>query len=361
VDVSEHAGKSFMDFLVVDHVPNDPTNTLYLEHLKLDTDTLVISFYSWQQGKYVELPGNGTDYVFEASSQTQGGPEVAVLVVNSLIVGAENVFAPTGSRPLVVVAATTMELGGEIQVKTGMRPGPVPSAQWDGVPGPGPGGGKQGQNTMYAGGAGGGSYCSAGGKGGDDYNQPSGGQPGAVYGTPALVPLEGGSSGAMARGSSCVDTNSEGGGAMQLVAGESITIDGWISAPGNGGCDGYRWGGSAGGSGGAILIEAPEVTHNGNLAANGGGGGGDFYPGAPGNETASPAAGDCGGNGAAGDQPAKNGADDSDTTCDTPSAGGGGAGWIRINTATGTVTQGASAVLSPTLSTNCTTFGTLSP
>lgn len=361
VNVAAHAGKSFMDFFVEDYVPNTPEKR-FLEHMRVNTDSLTITYYDWPDNKDYELNGNGTDFIFEAAAQTNGGPEVAILIVNSLNVGSEQTFTATGSRPLVVVAAASMQLGGAIRVQSGVRPGSIWSGQLDGVVGLGPGGGKPGQNTMYGAGAGGGSYCSPGGKGGSGYNQPtSGGLAGTVYGSASVVPLEGGSSGGVARQSSCVDANGEGGGAIQLVAGGSITIDGWISAPGNGGCDGFEWGGSSGGSGGAILIEAPEVTQNGTLAVNGGGGGGDFYPGEPGDETANPAPGDCGGNGAAGAQPAKNGADYADTSCDSESGGGGGAGWIRINTAAGTIIEGPAAVFSPAQSTSCATFGTLSP
>lgn len=354
IDIAAHEGKVLRDFVVKDYVPNSGADTM--EHIRIDTNALTITYYDWPDNKDYQL--SGTDFVFEAVQQTQGGPEVALLVVNSLRVTSSQTFYVKGTRPLVLVAASTIQLDGETSIDSGITQAPFSGSI--GSNGFGPGGGKVGNNAMYGGGAGGGSYCSPGGKGGDDYTQPSGGLAGAAYGSPAIIPLQGGSSGACARLSSCAG---HGGGAVQFVAGESITVGGYISAPGGGGCEGYEWGGSGGGSGGAILLEAPGVTLNGILAVNGGGGGGDFYPGEIGTDSGAVAPGGlgCSGNGAANTKAATAGVDDSSPTCDTPAGGGGGAGWIRINTSTGTITQGPSSVFSPAQSTSCATLGTLTP
>jgi hypothetical protein len=68
-----------------------------------------------------------------------------------------------------------------------------------------------------------------------------------------------------------------GGGAVALVAMESITLGAncAISVPGGGGQTAATAdGGGGGGGGGAILIESPVVTLSGALTANGGGGAG---------------------------------------------------------------------------------------
>ena len=59
-----------------------------------------------------------------------------------------------------------------------------------------------------------------------------------------------------------------GGGAIQLIAGGTVTLDGTLSANGRNG----QWQGGAGGSGGAILVAGRRVTGAGTLVANGGNG-----------------------------------------------------------------------------------------
>jgi hypothetical protein len=117
-----------------------------------------------------------------------------------------------------------------------------------------------------------------------------------------------------------------------------------------------------GGAGGALLLESPTITIQGIVAANGASGGnqplpiaGEYgYPGTP-NATAAtnPIAG--GGSGSAG--PTINGGNGALLNADagimgTPS-GGGGAGWIRLNT--GCLTVATNAIISPSQGTMCTT------
>ena len=186
-----------------------------------------------------------------------------------------------------------------------------------------------------------------------------------MYGNQALIPVLGGSAGGG------VQVAHAGGGALQIVAGTSIRISsfGSISAPGLGGggeCD--QNGQPGGGSGGAILLEAPTVTITGKLAANGGGGTSQFMNGASGSADDQPAPGGVGATdsvGGAGSAGAiVNGGNGAGTAslsggC-TPgglAGGGGGAGRIRINTATGSATIGATAIVSPSLTTSCATQG----
>lgn len=116
--------------------------------------------------------------------------------------------------------------------------------------------------------------------------------------------------------------------------------------------------GGAGGSGGSLLLEAPSVTIDGNLAANGGGGavfsgGGSAQDGQP---NATPAMGQDAHSAVGSAATQVNGADG---TATPTSSGGGGAGRIRINTGTGAATIGANAVVSPALGTPCATQGAL--
>ncbi|MEO8550792.1 MAG: hypothetical protein ABI678_12490 [Kofleriaceae bacterium] len=143
-----------------------------------------------------------------------------------------------------------------------------------------------------------------------------------------------------------------GGGALQLVSADSITLSstGLLAFGGAGGRVAF-----GGGSGGTIVLEAPAVTIAGNVTANGGGGSFDNYNGTTGCERegadatndAVPAPGgvdDCdqfpgehGGAGGTGTIPPSNG---------TIFGGGGGAvGRILIRTADGTFT-GPGAVFS---------------
>jgi hypothetical protein len=109
------------------------------------------------------------------------------------------------------------------------------------------------------------------------------------------------------------------------------------------------------------LLEAPQVTVNGVLAANGGGagvfsGGGGAQDGQP---NATPALGQTTTSavGSAGTQ--VNGADGTSTSNNGTSGGGGGAGRIRINTTSGAATIGSGATISPALTTACVTQGKL--
>lgn len=360
VDDAPYENRVLKDFEVREWNQQTETPFEHLEGLRVDTTTLKVTYYDWPENKKKDVPGAGSDYIFEAVAQTQGGPEVAVLVVNSLTVAAGKTVIAEGSRPLVIVSAKTITLNGDLDVTAGATPPPPGAYGTNGIPGIGPGGGKPGMNNMYAGGAGGGAFCSPGGRGGNDYSNLSGGDGGAPYGSSSIIPLQGGSSGARARLSNCAAGGGNGGGAVQLVAAQSIAISGYISAPGVGGCPGYDWGGSGGGSGGAVLIEAPEVTLNGTIAVNGGGGGGDHNEGSSGTNSELVAFGDCKGNGAAGLKQAMDGEDNNATSlCDAPGGGGGGAGWIRFNTLSGKIVQGGNAVLSPAVSTSCATMGTL--
>ncbi len=218
--------------------------------------------------------------------------------------------------------------------------------------GVGPGGGGGADSN----GAGGGGHC---GKGGGE----NGGMP---YGDAEISVLRGGSSG----GSGDLSSDGAGGGAIQIVAAERITIGttGLINAGGEGGGSGGLSSQLAGGggAGGAILLEAPEIVVAGILTANGGGGGGD-WDGQLARDDNAPAQGisagsfhGAGGSGSGGDTvdgaPGANLNDEGEVVA--TAGGGGGSGWIRLNTSSGAADV-AEATISPSLDTKCASEGSL--
>ncbi|MDB4998209.1 MAG: Glycine-rich cell wall structural protein [Myxococcaceae bacterium] len=275
-----------------------------------------------------------------------GTQKYAVFVAKNIRIPADKIVAVGGDRPLILVALETITIDGAIEVSEGKVGAPVDSTTKDGT---GPGGGI-GLSNSTGGAGGGGSFCGKGGMGGI-----AAAAGGASYGNAEIVPLQGGSNGGGYLGA-------RGGGAIQLVAGRSIVLgrNAYINAHGDGAVSG-------GGSGGAILLEAPTVHIEGSLTANGGGGGAPGgASGTPGNRTSSPALGGRnteninGGDGSAGT--AVNGTNgvlnpNPPNDGSGSGSGGGGAGWIRINTRSGAAEM--SGLVSPALGSTCATQGTL--
>jgi hypothetical protein len=145
---------------------------------------------------------------------------------------------------------------------------------------------------------------------------------------------------------------------LQITSTTSITVasGGLVLAPGSGGPqDGTR--GEGGGSGGALLFEAPNVTIAGALAANGGGGSDATNLGADSTGPGQAAGGGAGGGGSF--DTTTNGADGTNGAGAALGGGGGGAGRIRLNTASGAAN--VTGVVSPSTSSACGTQGTLQP
>jgi hypothetical protein len=302
------------------------------------------------------------------------GREATVLFARSLIINSGDMLNIAGRRPLIIATEGKAEINGFIEATTST------TNAWFGGGAPGPaslthvgicaldaehGGGQPGESPSKLGiGAGGGAFCGMGGRGSaspDGGVGPIGGSP---YGSPTLVPLVGGSSGGSAEG---YGIGNHGGGALEIVSGVSILI-GEAGIINLGGAVGRssQWA-TGGGSGGAILLEAPSVLVRGVLAVNGAGGataalndGQDGLPsstsalgasqyGAPVTRAGSGGAGTSV-NGGDGQQPAM---------AVSASGGGGGAGRIRINTGCGgKLTVVGSAVISPAAGA-CFTEGTL--
>jgi hypothetical protein len=309
---------------------------------------------------------------------TQGAQSVAVWSFKSLSIPTGVVVRFNANNPAALVAASTMTVVGVIDAR-----GYDANGTLCGGASPGPGGGAGGAtsgvltgqglggglgpnpNNTYSGGPSGGSFGGVGGAGGYGANQATqpGAAAGAIYGTPALSPLLGGSGGG---GAGAVGGG--GGGAIQLVAGQQITMGGGTNPGGvnAGGCNGhgasYGSAGSGGGSGGGILVETPslQLQANGVLAANGGAGAaGDSTPDPlPGQMSAAyvPGAIPSGGSGygagggpGVGASPAGVQGSHAVNSNGGGGAGGGGAGRIRINNLSGSFTPGSGAIITPSL------------
>jgi hypothetical protein len=300
-----------------------------------------------------------------ANFTTENGVSADLYVLESLSIDATAALTLRGSRPVVFAVADTVEIAGKLIVAAaGPLGGPGGYASGT-VPGPGAG------ETAVSSGGGGGSYCllKDGGGGWGGTLSGSGAAPGKEYGRPELIPLVGGSAGGDGSDGA---PGGAGGGAVQIVAGSSVTVPlfGSIHAGGGEGAGATR--ASGGGSGGAILLEAPSVVINGHVAANGGGGG----QGSPNGERGSPASDDDrpapgggsqtadgghsdgeGGSGSAANSAAKNGLPAANGTAGG-GGGGGGPGRIRINTKSGRATVGG--ILSPNLVSPCASQGVVS-
>jgi hypothetical protein len=277
-----------------------------------------------------------------------GGQPTLLIRLASLTVNATRTLTITGTRPVIFAVTGNATIDGTIRANNS---DPALSACGNGVNGD--------QNTV---GAGGGGFGSVGGHGGGSTATLGGG--GAVNGNVSLTPIRGGCSG----GTANTTTGGPGGGAIQLSAAGTLSINGVVTTPGQGGngnAANSNNGGGGGGSGGGILLEGNtvDVTTLGRLTANGGGGGAGSDnqtagPGTDGSETtATPAAGGAdgsgangGGAGAAGTTAAGNGIQRN--TNDGSGAGGGGVGRIRINGTVQCTIAATGKVISPPASGN---------
>ncbi|MBA3460372.1 MAG: hypothetical protein H0T46_10455 [Deltaproteobacteria bacterium] len=297
--------------------------------------------------------------------------EICVIAANNIRVQG----APTlhGGRPLVLVArkVLTVDAGTSIDVASRSNmlgsgsPMAICSQTNNGAPG----------STGGAGGAGGG-FNGMGGSGGNAMVALGGSQPPAVALSNGIrAGCRGGRGG---NGNSGVNggQGGQGGGALYLIAGERIEMNGIINASGEGGGGGARApsnggggaGGGGGGTGGLIGLDAPivRIGASARLAANGGGGGGggatvgtNWMPGTAGSDStvfqgtfpfkaaggmAGLPQGATGGDGSAGLAIAQQGA--SATSGGGAGGGGGAPGYILIYTPDGGL-ENASTQITP--------------
>jgi hypothetical protein len=316
----------------------------YLDQAGSGPDVVLTGDATINTDSGVVMNGDSTTVLvpsYEVAAPSEGVP-LRVFVVKSL--AAEGI-AVAGSQAVAIVSHDDIEISGIMTL--GHRAGTIRDSSASCYGGFGRSANSQG-NEQYSGGGGAGYRVSAA-PGGDVTYAIAGGDGGAAYPNPDLVPLRGG-------------CGAWPGGAVQLVSRTAIRF-----APGSGinanaqGRNGGSGPDSQGGgsSGGGILLEAPLVTLGADavLAANGSAGGA-LNPGEDGKMSAEPALGpSCseprcgdGGNGGTGSIAPTAGESVTLTTAESYQWGGGGggaAGYIRINTLTGDFTASSSTVVSP--------------
>jgi hypothetical protein len=175
----------------------------------------------------------------------------------------------TGTRALVLLATGTISTSPSGLIDVGSH-----RVRSQGTPEIGAGADPSecnvGELPSGVGGGAGGSFVGRGGFGG--YNEgasSAGGSPAPVAN--AISELRGGCPGQ--DGGFNAGSKGHGGGAVLLIAGTSIAIDGMIKATGEGGGGSDGGAGGGGGSGGMIALEAPTINVTNLVLASGGGGG----------------------------------------------------------------------------------------
>jgi hypothetical protein len=193
-----------------------------------------------------------------------GGADYCVIAATNITIAAP--LRGTGTRPLVLFARDTIVTTALIDVAShrsgssrGVGAGGNPSVCAVAAP------------PQRGGGHAGGSFVGVGGSGGVGSNGAVPGSPAAAV--PSVTTLRGGCSG---QNAGAGDQGGDGGGAVFLIAGKRIDVQGGVNASGGGalGSAGGSQGGYGGGAGGMIGFEAPTITSGGLLLASGGGGGG---------------------------------------------------------------------------------------
>jgi hypothetical protein len=305
--------------------------------------------------------------VFTQIGSPNNAPELCAITGKTITV--QGTVTVQGSRALVLIASDTITVaqGATLDASSTTSPARLgPGANLGACARPG----NPDNSTDGAGGGAGGSLATKGGDGGvgnlnakNPQNPSRGGAAGGTQPAPTL--LRGGCAGGkggdgktLPGGVGNGGLGGNGGGAVYLIAGTSITVTGDVFASGSGGgtragADGLQQGGGGGGTGGLIGFDAPTVIINGKVAANGGagGGGGSGTGGTAGgdgtttNWNARAVGGSPGTGGANGAQTA-NGASgtavaltDQITGGNADLGGGGGGGGLGIITVYGTLTS----------------------
>ncbi|HEX7838221.1 MAG TPA: hypothetical protein VF469_12190, partial [Kofleriaceae bacterium] len=204
---------------------------------------------------------------------TSGGTNDCVLAATTITIDAK--LRAIGSRPLVLIASDSISTTALIDV--GSHRGPPEEIGAGGDPATCGAGTLPGSANGTNGGGAGGSFTGTGGNGGN-----GGGGGGGSAGTPgatvaSITEIRGGCPGQLGQGNGAAKgAIGHGGGAVFLIAGNTINIGGPINAAGEGGGGGGGGdaGGGGGGSGGMIGFDAPTITVSALILANGGGGGG---------------------------------------------------------------------------------------
>lgn len=237
--------------------------------LAIDTSALTITRNGTSLGTGVLGTTGG------ASPQT-----VALFAFKNLTIPGGVTLTVTGTQPLGLLARENMSIGSALSVSAASAAGDLPGP--GGAEGGTGGGSGAGGSGAGPGGGGGATNASGEGGGGGHGGVGEGSSlAGPVYGDSALSDLRGGSGGGGGRG--YVDgfnsfpgkKGGSGGGAVLLLAQNTLQITAAVTAKGNAGISGNpNLGSGGGGSGGAIVLAAPHVSVSGTtLNADGGPGG----------------------------------------------------------------------------------------
>jgi hypothetical protein len=284
-----------------------------------------------------------------------GGDGYCVIAATSITVAAGIRVQVIGAKPLVLLASDSITTGTISRIDVGSHRATQTAGEIVGA-GADPtlcdaGTGPTTANGTSGGGAGG-SFIGPGGKGGTGSSTvPGAGGTAGANATAPVTTLRGGCAAQAGAGATSAAAG-HGGGAVMLIAGSNITVNGDIFASGEGGGGGQPGftGGGGGGAGGMIVLDAPFITASGKIVANGGGGGeggNQNETGAPGidpsDETAANGGGAIGnagngGTGAGGTASATAGGNGSGGNVNGGGGGGGGGG-------TGLLKAPATAVL----------------
>jgi len=217
--------------------------------------------------------GGTGPYVIPNVAQS-GGPNVDVLVFNSLSVSAGVTLTLTGTNPIILAVYGAASISGTVNASASGTA--APGAGGDNAGYCGTGGTETADSLGGVRGGGGGGRAVAGGTGAGNanVNLVAGG---TASGSSGASPLLGGCAGGQGGEGGTGAAAGLGGGAVQISAAVSLTISAGAAIETNGGAGaaggGGAGGGGGGGSAGDILLQAPTVTQNGMLSANGGAGG----------------------------------------------------------------------------------------
>lgn len=206
-----------------------------------------------------------------AWTTTFGQPASCFVIADTITVAAGGLQV-TGSRPLALVAGTSISVVGVLDASANSTTnGPAGPSSLCSAPAT-----AAASSSNGGGGGAGGSFLTKGGNGGDGNNGAVGGSnsPAADAADPTI--LRGGCRGADGgTGPGTAGVGGGAGGAVYLVA-PTITIGGTIDVSGSGGLGGAAdaGGGGGGGAGGSIFLDPlTTLDFTGTLMSNGGGGG----------------------------------------------------------------------------------------
>jgi hypothetical protein len=213
-----------------------------------------------------------TDTSNQCVETTSGGTGYCVLAGTTISFTGEGSWRATGTKPLVLIASDSITVSAVIDVSSHHTANPATTPEAGA--GADPTCAAAATAPSNGGGGAGGSFTGGGGPGAASARGGSAGGTAAPAAT--VMGLRGGCPGQDGEGPGTDEgTGGHGGGAVLLLAANTINVTGGINAGGQGGRPGTQntSGGGGGGAGGMIVLDAQTVMSSGLLAANGGAGG----------------------------------------------------------------------------------------